>query len=54
MPSLGGVMTDPQRAENDEVLVNPSTGMPETREERDRREQQNQDRQQNTTNGPNQ
>jgi hypothetical protein len=33
-------MTNPQRAEDDKVLVNPATGMPETREERDRREEQ--------------
>lgn len=40
-------MTEPQRAEDGEVLVNPSTGMPETRQERDQREQRNQERQQN-------
>lgn len=44
-------MTEPQRAEDGEVLVNPSTGMPETRQERDRREQQNRDRQNKATNG---
>lgn len=44
-------MTEPQRAEEDEVLVNPSTGMPETRQERDQREQQLQERQKNTAQG---
>lgn len=38
-------MTEPQN----EVLVNPSTGMPETREERDRREAQLQERQKSAT-----
>lgn len=39
-------MTEPQRAEeNGEVLINPSTGMPETRLERDQREKQTQERQ---------
>jgi len=46
-------MTEPQRAEDGEVLVNPATGMPETREERDRREQQNKDRQRNINNEAN-
>lgn len=32
-------MTDPQRAEDNENLVNPETGMPETREERNQREE---------------
>ena len=38
-------MTEPQRAEDGEVLVNPATGMPETRQERDRREEQLKERQ---------
>jgi hypothetical protein len=38
-------MTEPQRAESGEVLINPSTGMPETRQERDQREERNQQRQ---------
>lgn len=40
-------MTEPQRSEDGEVLINPSTGMPETRQERDQREQQLQERQKN-------
>lgn len=40
-------MTEPQRSEEGEVLINPSTGMPETRQERDQREQQLQERQKN-------
>lgn len=38
-------MTDAQRNEDGEVLINPATGMPETRQERDQREQQLQERQ---------
>lgn len=38
-------MTEPQRAEDGEVLINPATGMPETRQERNQREQQERDRQ---------
>jgi hypothetical protein len=38
-------MTDAQHTENDEVLINPATGMPETRQERDQREQKLQERQ---------
>ena len=43
-------MTEPQRAEDGEVLINPSTGMPETRQERDKREEQLQERQKNVAN----
>jgi len=39
-------MTAPQRDENGEVLINPATGMPETRQERDQREEQLRERQQ--------
>lgn len=39
-------MTAPQRDENGEVLINPATGMPETRQERDQREAQLRERQQ--------
>jgi hypothetical protein len=40
-------MTEPQRSETGEVLVNPATGMPETRQERDEREEQLKERQKN-------
>lgn len=36
-------MTAPQRDENGEVLINPATGMPETRQERDQREERQKD-----------
>lgn len=45
-------MTEPQRAEDGEVLVNPATGMPETQEERDQREKQNKERQSHVTAEP--
>lgn len=38
-------MTEPQRAEDGEVLINPATGMPETRQERDQREERLRNRQ---------
>lgn len=42
-------MTEPQRAEDGEVLINPATGMPETRQERDAREERLQERQKSAT-----